>query len=79
MNKQLDIDLMQTYSVLLGGGDLLDGEGIVEQGMGREVLQDVLLDKLHTEIWVVDALDLVADTADCERGLGFSIAALWSV
>jgi len=32
--------------------------------VAREVLTNVLLDQLDTEIRVVDALDLVADTAD---------------
>ena len=55
---------MTTYSIVLGSGDLLDGEGVVEQAMAREVLAHILLHELDTEIGVVDALDLVADTAD---------------
>ena len=35
--------------------------------MAGEVLLDVLLDELDTEIRVVHALDLVADAADCKR------------
>jgi hypothetical protein len=53
-----------TYSILLGGGDLLDGKSVVEQAVAGEVLAHVLLDELNTEIRVVHALDLVADTAD---------------
>ena len=53
-----------THGVLLGGGDLLDGKGIVEEAVAGEVLGHVLLDKLHTQIRVVDTLNLVADTAD---------------
>ena len=55
---------MTTYSILLGSGDLLDGEGVVEKAMARAVLAHVLLHELDTEIGVVDTLDLVADTAD---------------
>ena len=55
---------MTTDSIPLGSGDLLDGEGVVEQAMAREVLAHILLHELDTEIGVVDALDLVADTAD---------------
>ena len=54
-----------TYRVLLRGRDLLDGERVVEQAVAREVLLHVLLYELDTEIRVVDALDLVADAADC--------------
>ena len=58
---------VQDEGVLLGGGDLLDGEGVVEERVRGEVLADVLLDELDTKIGVVDALDLVADTADYKR------------
>ena len=50
--------------VLLRRGDLLDSERVVEQAVAREVLAHVLLDELDTEIRVVHALDLVANTAD---------------
>ena len=60
---------MTTDSIPLGSGDLLDGEGVVEQAMAREVLAHVLLHELDTEIGVVDALDLVADTADYTQPL----------
>ena len=56
----------ETYRVLLRGRDLLDGERVVEQAVAREVLLHVLLHELDTEIRVVDALDLVADTRDCK-------------
>jgi hypothetical protein len=54
-----------TYSILLGGGTLLDSESVVEQAVAGEVLAHVLLHELDTEIRVVDTLDLVANTADC--------------
>ena len=54
-----------TYRVLLRRRHLLDGERVVEQTVAREVLAHVLLHELDTQIRVVDALDLVADTADC--------------
>jgi hypothetical protein len=60
-NAPVDVE---DEGILLGGGDLLDGEGVVEEGVRGEVLADVLLDELDTEIGVVDALDLVADTSD---------------
>ena len=53
--------------VLLRRRDLLNRERVVEQTVAREVLADVLLDKLDTQVRVVHALDLVADTADCRR------------
>lgn len=34
--------------------------------MRREMLDDILLNNLDTKIRIVDALDLVADTADCK-------------
>ena len=54
----------ETYRVLLRGRDLLDGERVVEQAVAREVLADVLLDKLDTQVRVVHTLDLVANTRD---------------
>ena len=53
-----------TYSILLRGGHLLDGKSVVQQAVAREVLGNVLLHELDTQIRVVDALDLVANTAD---------------
>lgn len=50
--------------VLLRCCDALDGEGVVEQLAAGEVLLDILLDKLDTEIGVVAGLDPVADTGD---------------
>jgi hypothetical protein len=48
--------------VLLGGGDGLNGDSVVEQLGAGEVLLDELLDELDTEIGVVAGLDLVANT-----------------
>jgi hypothetical protein len=53
-----------TYSTLLGGRDLLDSEGVVEQGVARKVLANILLHELNTEITVVDILGLVAHTTN---------------
>jgi len=50
--------------VLLGGGDGLDGKGVVEEFGGREVLLDEFLDELDTEIGVVAGLDAVTNTGD---------------
>ena len=50
--------------VLLRRGDLLDSERVVEQAVAREVLAHVLLHEFDTEIGVVDALDLMANTRD---------------
>ena len=48
--------------VLLGGGDSLDGNGVIQQLGAGEVLLGVLLDKLDTEVRVVTGLDSVPDT-----------------
>ena len=56
---------VEDVRVLLRRRDLLNRERVVEQAVAREVLADVLLDKLDTQVRVVHALDLVADTADC--------------
>lgn len=50
--------------VLLGGGDGLDGDGVVEQGSLGEVGVHKLLDERDTEIGVVARLDTVANTGD---------------
>lgn len=50
--------------VLLGGGDGLNGDSVIEQLGAGEVLLDELLDELDTEIGVVAGLDLVANTGD---------------
>ena len=57
----------ETYGILFGGGDLLDGKSVIEQTVAREVLPDVFLHKLNAQIGVVDTLDLVANTADCTQ------------
>ena len=51
--------------VLLGSCDRLDGQSVIEELGAREVLLDVLLDELDTEIGVVTRLDPVADTGNC--------------
>lgn len=63
-NAAIDVE---DESILLRRGDLLDGKRVVEQRVRGEVLANVLLDELDTEIRVVDALDLVADTRDYGR------------
>lgn len=50
--------------VLLGGGDGLDGERIVEKLVVGELGLDVLLDELHTQIGVVAGLDTVTNTGN---------------
>ena len=54
----------KTYRILLRGRHLLYRKRIIQQTMAREVLLDILLHELNTQIWVVDGLDLVANTAD---------------
>lgn len=56
-----------THRVLLCRGDLLNSKSVVEQAVAGEVLAHVFLDKLDTEIGVVDALDLVTDTGDWHK------------
>ena len=55
---------VEDESVLLGSGDLLDGQSVIKQRVTGEVLANVVLDELNAQIRIVDALDLVADTAD---------------
>lgn len=55
---------VQDQVVLLGGGDGLDGNGVVEQLGAGEVLLGELLDELDTQIGVVTGLDLVANTGN---------------
>lgn len=60
-NATIDV---QNEVVLLGGGDGLDSDSIVEQLGAREVLLGELLDQLDTQIRVVPGLDSVANTRD---------------
>lgn len=55
---------VQDERVLLRCGDLLDSKGVVEQRVRREVPVNVLLHELDTQVRVVRALDLMANTAD---------------
>lgn len=57
---------VQDKVVLLGGGDRLDSNGVVEQLGAGEVLLDELFDKFHAEIRVVAGLDTVTNTGDCK-------------
>jgi hypothetical protein len=59
--------------VLLGGGDSLNSKGIVEELVAREVVEDVLLDELDTEIGVVSGLDTVTNTRDELVGLTHAV------
>lgn len=55
---------VENQVVLLGSGDGLDGQGVVEEGSAGEVGLDVLLDERDTEIGVVARLDTVTNTGD---------------
>lgn len=61
-NAAVDV---QDEVVLLRRCDALNGKGVIEQLCAREVLLDVLLDELDTEIGVVARLDPVTNTGDC--------------
>lgn len=50
--------------VLLRGCNGLNSNGVVEELVGGEVLGNVLLDQLNTEIRVVAGLDLVTNTGN---------------
>ena len=52
--------------VLLGGGDGLDGDGVVEQFGVWEVLLNELFHELYAEIGIVAGLDAMANTRDYE-------------
>ena len=60
-NAAIDVE---DQVVLLGGGDSLDSQGVVEHFVAREIGQDVLLNQLDTEIGVVARLDTVTNTGD---------------
>lgn len=60
-NATIDV---QNQIILLGGRDGLDGNGVVQQPMAREVLNHVLLNQLDTQIGVVTGLDTMANTGD---------------
>ena len=60
-NATIDVE---NEGILLGGGDFLDRKSVVEQRVAGEVLANVVLDELDAQIGVVNALNLVTDTAD---------------
>jgi hypothetical protein len=60
-NAAIDVE---DEGILLGSGDLLNSKRVVEQRVAGEALIHVVLNELDTQIRVVDALDLVADTTD---------------
>jgi hypothetical protein len=54
---------VQNQVGLLGGGDFLHLEGVVQQGGGAEVFQHKFLDDLNSHVWVVDLHNLfLSDT-----------------
>jgi len=60
-NASVDVE---DKSILLCGCHLFHSEGVVEEGVRREILVDKLLYEFDTEVGVVDALDLVPNTTD---------------
>lgn len=60
-NASVDV---QDERILLRRRHFLDGEGVVEEGVAREVLLHVLLHELDTKVRIVHRLDLVANTTD---------------
>ena len=69
-NATVDVE---NQVILLGSSDSLDSEGVVEKLVAGEVVQDVLLDKLDTEIGVVSRLDTVTNTRDELVGLAHAV------
>jgi len=69
-NATIDVE---NEVVLLGGGDSLNSKGVVEELVAREVVEDVLLDELDTEIGVVSGLDTVTNTRDELVGLAHAV------
>ena len=51
-----------THCILLRRCYLLNSKGVVEETVAGEVLAHIFLDELDTQIGIVHALDLVADT-----------------
>lgn len=63
-NSNATVDV-ENEVVLLGGGNTLDSDGVIEE-LGRwEVLLAELLNEGDTEVRVVAGLDTVANTRDC--------------
>jgi len=69
-NGTIDV---QDQRVLLGAGDRLDAEGIVEGRGGREVLLDIVDDEDDSQVRVGLGLDLVSDTGDELVGLSHRV------
>jgi hypothetical protein len=65
-NGNATVDV-QDQVILLGSGDSLNGNGVVEQFGAREVLLGELLDQLNTKIGVITGLDTVTDTRNYAR------------
>jgi hypothetical protein len=63
-NATIDV---QDQVVFLRGGDGLNGNSVVKQLVGGEVLEHKVLDQLDAQIGVVARLDSVADTRNCGR------------
>lgn len=51
--------------VFLRGGDSLDGDGVVEEFGGWEVLLTEFFNESYAEVGVVAGFDTMADTRDC--------------
>jgi hypothetical protein len=69
-NATVDVE---NQVILLGSSNSLDSEGVVEKLVAGEVVQDVLLDELDTEIGVVSRLDTVTNTRDELVGLAHAV------
>lgn len=69
-NATIDVE---DQVVLLRGGDTLDSQSVVEQLVVGELIQDVLLDQLDTQVRVVARLDSVTDTGDELVGLAHAV------
>jgi hypothetical protein len=61
--------------ILLRACNLLNGNSVVKSIARWELLLGESLDKLDSEIRVIDALDLVSDTRDCKREYQVSYSA----
>ena len=56
---------VQNEVILLGRGDSLNSNGVVEHFAVREALLDEFFDQLYTEIRIVAGFDFVANARDC--------------
>jgi len=64
---------VENQVILLGGGDSLDSKSVVKELVAREVVENVFLNELDSEIGVVSGLDTVSNTGNELVGLAHAV------